>query len=112
MVRFGLPAMKAPHLQQVIGEVDASVAALTHREPVVHHDAASVPGVGVPGPPAQVLHAAVPAVYCCALVAHVRAHVRHERNICVLHVTWRPVTIALRSLPPCLPKTDPALLCV
>ena len=62
------------------------MAILTHREPVVQHDAASVPGVGVPRPPAQVLHSAVPAVNCRALVAHVRAHVRHERDVCVLHI--------------------------
>ena len=55
-----------------------------HRGPVVLDEAASVAGVGVPGPPEEVVERGVGQVPGVARVVHERGHVRQEQHVRLL----------------------------
>ena len=63
-----------------------------HRHPVIHHNAASVPRVGIPVPPVQAGKVGMGKVICCVapaqggvVIVHIARHVSQHGNVCRLH---------------------------
>lgn len=60
---------------------------MTHREPVILHNAAGVPGVWVPGPPHEVTQRGVRVDCSRRVVLHVLGHVAQKQHVRLLQST-------------------------